>query len=146
MGRVWVERWSALGRSSRRRWPMPLALVLVGALGLAARAQAAPAQFRSVSSGAYHTCGVRLDDTLACWGLNLHGQARPPAGKFRSVSAGVRHTCGVRLDDTVACWGSHRARWPKGQFGSVSAGGDGPFLEPLEEVLNCRVCYIRGRR
>src|SRR5437764_4259854 len=137
MGRVWVERWSALGRSSRRRWPMPLALVLVGALGLAARAQAAPAQFRSISSGAYHTCGVRIDDTLACWGLNLDGQARPPAGKFRSVSAGVRHTCGVRLDDTVACWGWEWARAPAGKFRSVSAGSDHTCGVRLDDTLTC---------
>src|SRR5690242_13584922 len=118
MGRVWVEHWSGPGRWSRCRGPMLLALVLVGVLGLAVRAQAAPAQFRSVSAGAYHTCGVRLDDTVACWGLNLDGQAKAPAGKFKSVSAGVRHTCGVRLDDTVACWGWEWAKAPTGKFKS----------------------------
>src|SRR5437879_3065777 len=125
MGRVWVERWSALGRSSRRRWPMPLALVLVGALGLAARAHAAPAHFRSVSSGAYHTCGVRLDETLACWGSNGSGQTSSPEHKFRTVSAGAYHTCGVRLDDALACWGHNgygQARAPEHKFRSVSAG------------------------
>ncbi len=35
-----------------------------------------------------HTCAVRTDGTVACWGCELHGQATPPAGTFRQVSAG----------------------------------------------------------
>jgi len=31
-----------------------------------------------VSAGGQHTCGVRTDGTLACWGQNDYGQATPP--------------------------------------------------------------------
>ena len=43
--------------------------------------------FDSVSAGNYHTCGVRSDGSVACWGNNEDGQATPPAGSFVSVSA-----------------------------------------------------------
>ena len=52
----------------------------------------------SVSAGGGHTCGIRSDGTLACWGLNVDGQTTPPAGTFAQVSAGGRHTCGIRSD------------------------------------------------
>ena len=35
-----------------------------------------------------HTCGVRSDGSVACWGYNEDGQATPPAGSSVSVSAG----------------------------------------------------------
>ena len=41
-----------------------------------------------------HTCGVKSDGTLACWGRDHGGQR--PAGTFTEVSAGGEHTCGVR--------------------------------------------------
>ena len=61
--------------------------------------------FASVSAGDYHTCGVRTDGAVECWGLKFGGQATPPGGSFASVSAGERHTCGVRTDGAVECWG-----------------------------------------
>ena len=73
--------------------------------------------FVSVSAGRKHTCGVRTDGSVACWGDNYHGQATPPEGKFASVTAWHSHTCGVRADGTVACWGGMmkaRPRRPKG--------------------------------
>ena len=83
-------------------------------------------EFASVSAGSGHTCGVKGDGTVACWGRNSQGRATPPAGEFASVSAGSQHTCGLRRDGTVACWGWNRysqATPPAGEFASVSAGG-----------------------
>lgn len=104
--------------------------------------QATPPEgrFASVSAGTYHTCGVRDDGTVACWGANevfsckpfgpckvdYAGQSSPPAGLFRDVSAGERHTCGLRVDATIACWGQNDAGQsspPPGAFSSVAAGG-----------------------
>ncbi len=87
--------------------------------------------FASASAGYYHTCGVRADGAVECWGDNQDfddnfvGQATPPAGTFSSVSAGGAHTCGVQTDGTVVCWGdisSAQATPPAGAFSSVSAG------------------------
>ena len=83
--------------------------------------------FVSVSAGVGHTCGMRSDGSVACWGLNSDGQATPPAGSFVSVSAKGSHTCGVRSDGSVACWGYNgngRATPPAGSFVSVNAGGN----------------------
>ena len=81
--------------------------------------------FVSVSSVLSHTCGVRTDGSVACWGQDLFGEATPPSGEFSSVSAGGFHTCGVRTDGSVACWGQDlfgEATPPSGEFSSVSAG------------------------
>ena len=66
----------------------------------------------AVDAGDLHTCGIRTNGTVACWGSNTdgygtyRGQAEPPAGTFTSISAGEYHTCGVRSGGTVACWDS----------------------------------------
>ena len=68
--------------------------------------------FASVSAGGFHTCQVKTDGAIECWGANVDvdgnviGQATPPSGEFTTVSAGGAHTCGVKTDGYVACWGS----------------------------------------
>jgi len=64
----------------------------------------------TVSAGLGHTCGLRRDGTVACWGYNVDGQSTPlthSAGDFAQLSAGGYHTCGLKTDGTVACWGSN---------------------------------------
>ena len=80
--------------------------------------------FVSVSSVLSHTCGVRTDGSVTCWGQDLFGEATPPSGEFSSVSAGGFHTCGVRTGGAVACWGDivGQDTLPSGEFSSVSAG------------------------
>ena len=58
-----------------------------------------------ISVGSYHTCGVRVDRTIACWGENPDGQTDAPTGLFESVTAGYGHSCGLRIDGTATCWG-----------------------------------------
>ncbi|MCY4109710.1 MAG: trypsin-like peptidase domain-containing protein [Chloroflexi bacterium] len=79
----------------------------------------------SVSAGWTHTCRIRADGSVSCWGSNVHGETVPPPGRFRSVSAGAYHTCGVRTDDTIACWGENtygESAPPAGAFQTVSTG------------------------
>ena len=61
--------------------------------------------FVRIASGEYHTCGVKEDGDVACWGLNDDNQATPKRGAFERISAGLLHTCGLRTDSTIACWG-----------------------------------------
>jgi alpha-tubulin suppressor-like RCC1 family protein len=35
--------------------------------------------FAALSAGGGHTCGVKIDGTIVCWGDNSYGQATPPA-------------------------------------------------------------------
>jgi alpha-tubulin suppressor-like RCC1 family protein len=72
--------------------------------------------FLQVSAGGRHTCGVRTDHTVECWGSHLsdppivvgklgRSQSVPPDGEFSQVSAGLSHTCGIRPDQQMECWG-----------------------------------------
>jgi alpha-tubulin suppressor-like RCC1 family protein len=71
-------------------------------------------QFRQVSPGAYHTCGITIDYLAYCWGNgHLTPVAVPGAHLFRQVSAGPEHTCAVTTDDRAFCWGLNVF----GQFG-----------------------------
>ncbi len=66
-------------------------------------------RFTQVSAGKDHTCGVRSDGSVACWGRNVERQASPPTiGRFTQVSAGAWHTCGLRSDGSLECWGDDR--------------------------------------
>ncbi len=95
----------------------------------------------SISAGYLHTCALRSDDTVACWGTGItntedypeYGQSIPPAGTFTQVSAGSFHSCGVKSDGTLACWGAGTTDTgsspeygqsipPTGTFLQVSAG------------------------
>lgn len=78
-------------------------------------------RFRQVSAALLHTCGVTLDDTAWCWGLNSQGQlgGGPPGDlsltpvrveggpRFRRVIAGWTHSCAVTPDDRAYCWGDN---------------------------------------
>ena len=81
--------------------------------------------FSAVDSGDHHTCAVRKDNTIVCWGDNSDGQADAPKGQFASVSAGRDHTCAIRTDNTVTCWGAKghgQTNAPEGQFTAIGAG------------------------
>jgi hypothetical protein len=86
--------------------------------------------FATVVAGGLHSCGIRADGTLACWGAGSEPndpeyvdvdvrQAQPPAGEFTSLTAHGSGSCAVRADGEVMCWGklaSHLANSPLVRF------------------------------
>jgi alpha-tubulin suppressor-like RCC1 family protein len=74
-----------------------------------------------VSTGAYHSCGIRTDSTLWCWGKNYRGalgdgtnmdssvpvQEDLGANDWAQVSAGTDYTCAIRRTGTLWCWGGN---------------------------------------
>src|SRR5512145_944638 len=73
-----------------------------------------------ISAGEGHTCAVKSDGTVYCWGGNSVGELGDGSTTSRRVpvavsdlsdvvnlSAGPRRTCAVKRDGSVYCWG----RW-----------------------------------
>lgn len=79
--------------------------------------------WKQLSTGANHTCAIKSDDTLWCWGDNGQLQlGRPSAltytywspaqessavNTWQFVSAGGSHTCGIKTNNTLWCWGNN---------------------------------------
>jgi hypothetical protein len=72
--------------------------------------------FKHVDVDYNHSCAIRADGTLACWGAGTTDactldvdwncrQSLPPAGVFEQVAAGLSHSCAMTADRKVACWG-----------------------------------------
>lgn len=82
-----------------------------------------------ISSKENHTCAVRKNGQIACWGENWSGQLgsgdreehdAPVAVQFISdavaVATGNDHTCALRRTGEIACWG----RGASGELGNGS--------------------------
>ena len=83
--------------------------------------------FTAVAVGWDHSCGIRRDRTVSCWGDNARGQAAPPDGEFVALAAGRSHTCGIDARQEIVCWGwdgRGATEAPEGRFIAVTAGGD----------------------
>ena len=83
-----------------------------------------PDGFRAVDVGHSHSCGVRYDGAVECWG-DSRGQNETPDVRLDAVTAGSWHTCGLRIDGGIQCWGYNgfgQASPPSGRFQSVIAG------------------------
>lgn len=82
--------------------------------------------FKSISAGRLHTCGVTIDKYIHCWG-NYPGLDFniPEEPGFVEVSVGDAHACGLKEDNSIQCWGHNdfgQTSSPSGDFISVSAG------------------------
>jgi alpha-tubulin suppressor-like RCC1 family protein len=99
--------------------------------------------FERLSSTRYHTCGVRADGTLLCWGNNFSSEIMPvPSGTFTAVAVSPSGTCGLRADGTITCSGTNfygEGEPPAGEFLSI-AGGEAHYLFcgiRADETLAC---------
>jgi len=71
----------------------------------------------------YHTCGLRLNSTPACWGRFSDNLNIPPSVAFSMIAGGGYHNCGLVLTTGAAmCWGHHSALPPLGAFAKLIAG------------------------
>jgi alpha-tubulin suppressor-like RCC1 family protein len=93
-----------------------------------------------VATGGAHSCALRDDGVVECWGSNAAGQA--PATRtasvgfgFTTLTAGALHTCaaediliGTHAQGALECWGSNTygqapALVQGPTFGQLSGGG-----------------------
>ena len=90
--------------------------------------------------GESHTCALRDDETLWCWGSNFYdalgtGDQQDSDVPVQSgteddwqmVASGLGHNCGVRSGGTLWCWGGYN---PSGEMGQ----GDKSVVEQPAQV------------
>ncbi|MCA8838190.1 MAG: hypothetical protein K8963_10110, partial [Proteobacteria bacterium] len=93
----------------------------------------------TVSTGASHTCAVKIIGELFCWGSSFSGQlglgaifeSNTPAqvgtnAGWTAVSISQEHSCAVRLNGQLYCWGQGRA----GQLGLGNLGNNSSVSTP----------------
>lgn len=100
---------------------------------------------RSVRSATFHTCALRTDRSVWCWGYSIVGEigngsptqslTPVPVSNLAdavALASGSSHSCAIRADKTVWCWGSNSL----GQLGTGSNVGpstcEGPTEPPFD--------------
>ena len=80
---------------------------------------AAGSSWSKISLGTDHSCGIKDDDSLWCWGGNSHGQLGdgskeekkiptaidPGNNDWLAISLGTQFSCGIRDVGSLFCWG-----------------------------------------
>ena len=92
-----------------------------------------PAPSSQLAVGYQHSCALRADTTVKCWGYNASGQlgdgtntdsniAVTVAGitGATAITAGFAHSCALLTNRTVKCWGSNGS----GQLGDGTNNAD----------------------
>ena len=78
--------------------------------------------FTAIAASGEHTCAIRTDKAIACWGNNQDRQApiwHP--GSYTHIAAGSFHNCAIKTDKSIACWGDNTfAQAPQSRNGSYT--------------------------
>lgn len=78
---------------------------------------------KTISAGESHTCGIKTDGSVWCWGNQYAYKNMPTSGSFAQIAAGAIHTCAIKTDGTLTCWGNNQygqASPPAGTFTQLS--------------------------
>ncbi len=97
-------------------------------------------EWADVATGAYHTCALKTDGRLFCWGRGKYGvlgtdstanslvpvQESTAANDWKQASLGLQHSCALKTDGRLFCWGS-------GEYGVLGTGSTANSLVPVQE-------------
>jgi hypothetical protein len=100
--------------------------------------------FKSVELFSDNGCGVRLDDTVACWGTNSSNVVSgvPVALKAKKVVVGPSHACAIKSDNNGVCWGSsadNRSTVPAGVIKDMAVSDSSSCFIKADDTLQCSV-------
>lgn len=115
-----------------------------GPLVEAARRIDAPYTYRRIAAGLQTSCGIRIDGTLHCWGLDRgqllgastgsaeHPTARPPVrvgveSDWEEIAVGMGALCGIRGGGRLFCWG--QLDWGAGGVAPIETAPGHAFRE-----------------
>lgn len=136
-----------LGDGTGTSSPIPVQVVSTGGIGYLTNV-------KQVSTGTSHTCAVKNDGTVWCWGLNTYGclgngsntsQNSPVQVKgvgnigfltnISKVAAGESHTCAISNDGYVYCWGY-------GAFGPLGNNSSSSYNYPVRVIDSTGSGYL----
>jgi hypothetical protein len=103
----------------------------------------------ALALGAQHSCALRSDGQIACWGWDGFSQLGqgsavgssatpltvPDTANATQVVAGAQHTCARISDGSVRCWGNGT----NGQLGRGSDGGTSFNASPVQTLTDASV-------
>jgi alpha-tubulin suppressor-like RCC1 family protein len=107
----------------------------------------AAAEYREICAGEMHSCGLRQNGQLDCWGNNADGQLGlgdferrasptplPDAPSFRSVACGGDISCALTESGALYCWGNNaEGALGQGEGSAVGRSSATPLLVPLAQ-------------
>ena len=98
-----------------------------------------PATFKTVSASSFHSCAIRSDDTITCWGSDGFGATDAPSGTFKVVTAAREYSCAIRSDDTITCWGNIGGMpdASSGTFKAVTSGSLHSCAIRSDDTITC---------
>ena len=101
---------------------------------------------KAIAAGGFHTCAIKTDGSIVCWGNPANGRTNPPAGQYTAIDADRTHSCAIKTDQSIECWGFDGGRSPDGRvsnhptvgkFTHIAAGDDYSCAIKTDKSIIC---------